>query len=141
MNISNFAAFFVKFDQHTMTIIEVDGVYTKAKQTDLVYLTSGQRMSVLVTANPNANQNFAFVGAMDPSMFDTYPSTLDLNATGYLVYDSSKPLPAEAPTFPSYNTAYDDFDLVPYDGQALFQPVSKRITLTVNSGPVDNQNR
>ena len=124
-----------------MTIIEVDGVYTKGQQTDLIYLTGGQRMSVMIKTKPNASQNFAFVGAMDPSMFDHPPSTLNLNATGYLVYDSSKALPAEAPTFPSYNTAYDDFNLVPYDGLALFQPVSKQITLNVNSGPLDNQNR
>ena len=141
INISNFAAFFVKFDQHVMNIIEVDGVYTKKQQTDLIYLSDGQRMSVLITAKPTANQNFAFVGAMDPSMFDHVPPKLDLNATGYLVYDSSKPLPKEAPTFPSYNTAYDDFNLVPYDGEPLLQPVTKQITLNVNSGQVDQQNR
>ena len=141
INVSNFASFFVKFDQHVMNIIEVDGVYTKKQQTDLIYLTGGQRMSVLITAKPNTNQNFAFVGAMDPAMFDHVPHTLDLNATGYLVYDSSKPLPAEAPTFPSYSTTYDDINLVPYDGMPLLQPVSKQITLNVNSGPVDQQNR
>ena len=141
INISNFAAFFVKFDQHVMTIIEVDGVYTNKKQTDLIYLSDGQRMSVLITAKPNANKNFAFVGAMDPAMFDHVPATLDLSATGYLVYDPSQPLPLQAPSFPSYSTSYDDFNLVPYDGQALYQPVTKQITLNVNAGPVDDQNR
>ena len=141
INVSNFAAFFVTFDQHVMTIIEVDGVYTKPKQTNLIYLSDGQRMSVLITAKSNANQNFAFVGAMDPAMFDHVPSTLDLNATGYLVYDSTKPLPKEPPSFPTYSTPYDDFNLVPYDGQALLQPVTKQITLNVNPGQVDNQNR
>ena len=141
INISNFAAFFVTFDQHDMTIIEVDGVYTKAQKTNLIYLTGGQRMSVLITAKPTAGQNFAFVGAMDPSMFDSVPSTLNLNATGYLVYDASKPLPSHAPTFSSYNGAFDDYNLVPYDGLELFEPVTKQIIYNVNSGPLNGQNR
>ncbi|CAF9922616.1 MAG: hypothetical protein ALECFALPRED_002131, partial [Alectoria fallacina] len=143
INMANFAAFFVKFDQHEMTIIEVDGVYTVAQKTDLIYLSDGQRMSVLITAKPNADENFAFVGAMDPTMFDTVPPKLDLNATGYLVYNTAKPLPAEAPTFASYHNglAFDDFGLVPYDKLALFGPVTRQVVLNVNSGVTDNQNR
>ena len=141
INMANFAAFFVKFDQHEMTIIEVDGVYTVAQKTDLVYLSDAQRMSVLITAKPNANQNYAFVGAMDPSMFDSVPSTLNLNATGYLIYNTAKPLPSTAPTFKSYNGGLDDFGLVPYDKVALFQPVTRQIVFNVDSGVVDNQNR
>lgn len=142
INVSNFAAFFVKFDQHEMTIVEVDGTYTKAQPTDLIYMSSAQRMSVLIKAKPNANQNFAFVGAMDPNMFDSDPSTLNLNATGYLVYDDKKPLPSTEPTFTSYTDGFfDDFDLVPYDETKLFGPVTKQITLNVSSGTYFNQNR
>lgn len=140
---ANFAAFFVKFDKHEMTIIEVDGVYTVAEKTDLIYLSDGQRMSVLITAKANATENYAFVGAMDPSMFDNPPATLPLNATGYLVYNTSLPLPAEPPTFGSYDngTALDDFGLVPYDKLALFGPVTRQVVLNVSSGPTDHQNR
>lgn len=139
---SNFAAFFVTFDQHEMTVIEVDGVYTVAQKTDRVYLSDGQRMSVLITAKPNAAKNFAFVGAMDPSMFDSVPSTLNLNATGYLIYDAAKPLPSTTPTFASYDEGFlDDFSLVPYDKVPLFQHVTRQVVLNVNSGVTDNQNR
>ena len=141
INVSNFAAFFVKFDQHEMTIIEVDGVYTVAQKTDLVYLSVGQRMSVLITAKPNANKNYAFVGAMDPSMFDSVPSTLNLNATGYLIYNTANPLPSTIPTFSSYEGGFDDFGLVPYDKLALFQPVTRQVVLNVSTGIVVNQNR
>ena len=143
INVANFASFFVTFDQHEMTIIEVDGVYTVAKVTDLIYLSNAQRMSVLITAKPNASENFAFVGAMDPTMFDSVPSTLDLNATGYLLYDTAKPLPSAAPSFGSYDggLALDDFGLVPYDNLALFEPVTRQIVFNVNSGVTDDQNR
>lgn len=142
INFSNFASFFVKFDQHQMTIVEVDGVYTQKAVTDLVYLSDGQRMSVLITAKPNSNQNFAFVGAMDPAMFDASRAPPKvLNATGYLIYDKAKPLPTLAPTFNSYGGAYDDFDLKPYDNLPLFEPVTKQIIMNVNSGVMFNQNR
>lgn len=145
INISAFAAFLVTFDQHEMTIIEVDGVYTKAQNTDLINLAAAQRMSVLIHAKPNANKNYAFIGAMDPRMFDSPPPGLDLNATGYLVYDDTKPLPADAPTFASYDGAFDDFGLVPYDELPLFKPVSHQIVLNVESGDTEqvffNQNR
>ena len=146
VNMANFASFFVTFAQHEMTIVEVDGVYTEPATTNLVYLSVGQRMSVLITAKTTAAENYAFSAAMDPSMFDSVPNSLlpYLNATGYLVYDSSKPLP-KAPTFNSYGGAYDDFDLVPYDKTPLFQPVTKRLTFNVNSGNSKaiyyNQNR
>lgn len=141
INMSNFAAFFVKLDQHEMTVVEVDGVYTVAQKTDLVYLSDAQRMSVLITAKPNANKNYAFVGAMDPSMFDSVPSTLNLNATGYLIYNSAKALPPQAPTFASYDGGLDDFGLVPYDKLTLFGPVTRQVVFNVDSGVVDNQNR
>lgn len=74
-------------------------------------------------------------------MFDSLPPSLNLNATGYLVYDATKPLPSTAPTFNSYGGAFDDFGLVPYDNLALFEPVSRQIVLNVNSGVYFNQNR
>ena len=124
-----------------MTVIEVDGVYTVAQKTSLIYLSDAQRMSVLITAKPTTDKNFAFVGAMDPSMFDSVPPTLNLNATGYLVYNSAKPLPSKAPTFDSYTGGLDDFGLVPYDKLALFKPVTRQIVFNVDSGVVYNQNR
>ena len=144
INMSTFASFFVKFDQHLMTIIEVDGVYTVAqKGQDVVYLTAGQRMSVLITAKPSTNQNYAFLGAMDPSMFDCFPDCPNpLNATGYLVYNKYKPLPANPPTISSYSSGFfDDFNLVPYDHTPLFQHVDHQITLNIESGVFFNQNR
>lgn len=143
INVSNFASMLVKFDQHDMTIIEVDGVYTVKQRTDLIYLTAGQRMSVLITAKTtNPGRNYAFVGAMDPNMFDCNPCPdLPLNATGFLVYDSNKPLPTTAPTFSSYTSGfYDDFNLIPYDREPLLEPVTKQIVLNVESGVYFNQN-
>ncbi len=48
-----------------MRIVEIDGIYTEAAEADMIYLTAGQRASVLVTAKNDTSSNFAFVGSMD----------------------------------------------------------------------------
>ena len=141
INMSNLAAWYLHFDGHPMTVVEVDGVYTKKQPTDLIYLSAGQRMSVLITAKPQNNKNFAFVGSMDPKMFDGgVPARLNPNATGYLVYDKSKPLPAQ-PVISSFATALDDITLAPQDGQALFAPVTRQIIYNIDFVTAFNQNR
>jgi iron transport multicopper oxidase len=49
--------------------------------------------------------------------------------TGWLVYDSTKSLPTA--TLLDKFSDFDDFDLVPYDKQALFPAPDQTITLDV----------
>lgn len=54
------------------------------------------------------------MGSMVMDLFNTVPSTLDYNVTGWLVYDESN----DNPTMPDHMDVaefdpYDDFDLVP----------------------------
>jgi|SRR5688572_7593332 iron transport multicopper oxidase len=65
VNIGAFAGQYFWFEGHDMTILEVDGVYTKAKVTDMIYLSVGQRTSFLLKTKDSADSNFAFVGSMD----------------------------------------------------------------------------
>ena len=69
-------------------------------------------------------------------MFDSVPASLTpyLNATGYLVYDKTKPLPKSAPTFKSYDGGFNDFNLVPYDLMPLLPNPTKRLVFDVTSG-------
>lgn len=55
------------------------------------------------------------------------PSTLNPNVTGWLQYDSKADLPTPAP-LEEYND-FDDFNLVPYDRQAIYKDVTQTITL------------
>jgi iron transport multicopper oxidase len=48
-------------------------------------------------------------------LFDKIPPALNPNVTGWLVYDSNKPLPAPANI--SVFEPYDDSTLVPYDNK------------------------
>jgi iron transport multicopper oxidase len=65
INMGAFAAQYVWFEDHTMRVVEVDGIYTEPADAEMIYMTAAQRWSVLVTAKNTTDANFAFVGSMD----------------------------------------------------------------------------
>lgn len=48
-----------------MQVVEVDGVYTKPMDAQMLYLTAAQRVAVLVTMGNDTSSNFPFMGSMD----------------------------------------------------------------------------
>ncbi|OLL26531.1 Iron transport multicopper oxidase [Neolecta irregularis DAH-3] len=111
VNMSAFAAFNFWLEDHEMSVIEVDGVHTEPRNTTALYITAAQRYSVLVTAKDDTTSNYAMVGSMDTTMFDTVPSGLNPNATAHIVYGTDWPLPKASyiSSFPSW----DDTTLSP----------------------------
>ncbi|BFZ56205.1 hypothetical protein PYCC9005_003247 [Savitreella phatthalungensis] len=105
LNVAAFAMFHFWIEGHDMQVIEVDGVDTKPYAASAIALGAAQRYSLLVTTKDDTTSNFAMVGSMDTSMFDTVPAALNNNVTGYLVYDKSKSLPT-----PKIRQEYDDAD-------------------------------
>ncbi|KAI2480214.1 Iron transport multicopper oxidase FET3 [Pyrenophora tritici-repentis] len=136
VNMAAFAAQYVWFEEHTMRIVEVDGVYTEPTEANMLYLTAAQRYSVLVTAKNDTNSNFAFVGSMDEEMFDAVPDGLNPNVTGWLVYDEKKDMPA--PKDIDSFEPFDDFNLVPYDKQTVLDRVDQSVTLDMNMGNLND---
>lgn len=65
INIGAFVGQYIWFDQHTMRIVEVDGVYHEAAETDMIYLAAAQRCAVLVTAKNQTDMNYALVASLD----------------------------------------------------------------------------
>lgn len=129
INMGAFAAQYVWFEDHTMRVVEVDGVYTEPMDADMIYITAAQRYSVLVTMKNDTKSNFAFVGSMDEDLFDTVPDGLNPNVTGWLVYDDKQPM-SEAKAVDSFEP-FDDFKLVPWDKEEVFDHVDQSITLDV----------
>ncbi|MCJ1404425.1 hypothetical protein MMC11_007650 [Xylographa trunciseda] len=136
INMGAFAGQYLWFEEHTMSIIEVDGIYTEPAETEMLYLSAAQRYSVLLTTKNDTSSNFAFVGSMDEDMFDHVPEGLNPNTTGWLVYDKSKELPLPALLDNFY--PFDDFTLMPQDGEVLFENVDHSITLNFMMGNLDN---
>ena len=65
VNMAAFAAQYLWFEEHTMRIVEVDGIYTEEAEADMIYLTAAQRYSVLITMKNETSKNYAFTGSMD----------------------------------------------------------------------------
>ncbi|KAK8170537.1 putative ferrooxidoreductase Fet3 [Phyllosticta citribraziliensis] len=130
VNIGAFASQYFWIEGHNLTIVEVDGVWTKPAETKMIYLTSAQRYSVLVTMKNDTTKNYPMVGSMDTDLFDAIPSDLNYNVTGFLVYDKNghRPQPYVLDTF----DPYDDFDLEPTDGIALYENPDQVIVLNMS---------
>lgn len=130
VNVGAFAAHFLWIEGHEMRVVEVDGVWTEEASADRLYITPAQRYSVLVTTKGRAAGNFPIVSVMDQELFDVIPDGLDSNVTGWLVYDSEKPLPKATPV--QELEYFDDFDLVPYDHIEAYTQVDYSFQLDVS---------
>jgi len=69
INMAAAAGFYVWIEGHSMGIVEVDGVYTERAEAEGIYISSGQRYSVLVKARKDGAANFAIVGAIDQTLY------------------------------------------------------------------------
>ncbi|KAI9884850.1 MAG: hypothetical protein M1823_003377 [Watsoniomyces obsoletus] len=127
INVGAFSNHYLWFENHTMSIVEVDGVYTEPAEAESIYVTPAQRYSVLLTTKDTRDQNFAIVGSMDQDLFDKIPEGLNPNATGWLVYDDQKPLPEPTPA-EEFNP-FDDYTLIPFDRQPIYDKVDQSVTL------------
>jgi iron transport multicopper oxidase len=65
INVSAFATQYFWSEDHTMKIVEVDGIWTELAETSMIQISSAQNYSVLVTMKNNASKNYAMVGSMD----------------------------------------------------------------------------
>lgn len=122
INMAAFAAQYFWIEGHSFRIIEVDGIYHKPTEADMIYVTAAQRYGILLTTKNDTTQNFAIVGAMDQDLFDKVPDGLNPNVTSYLVYDKNAemPTPKELEEF----KPFDDVELEPTDNEALFEEPS-----------------
>lgn len=92
LNVGLFVSQYIILEDHEMSIVEVDGVYVKPNFTDSIYLSAGQRMSVLIKAKDKMpTRNYAMMQIMDETMLDVVPPELQLNQTIQMRYGHSLP--------------------------------------------------
>lgn len=65
------------------------------------------------------------------SLFDTIPDDLNWNVTGWLIYDSNNPNPSPAVILVDEFNEFDDWTLVPFDNQPIYQNPGQEVGLTV----------
>jgi FtsP/CotA-like multicopper oxidase with cupredoxin domain len=74
INQAAFSQSYLHFDQHKMTIIEIDGIYTKHKEVDSLYLAVGQRYGILLKTKHTTAKNYAALAMLDSTKFDNVHS-------------------------------------------------------------------
>ncbi|SCU90226.1 LAMI_0E01156g1_1 [Lachancea mirantina] len=129
VNTGGFVSQYFWIEDHNMTVVEVDGVYTEQNTTDMIYITTAQRYSVLVHTKNDTSRNFAIMNKVDDTMLDVVPSDLELNSTSYMVYNSSAALPKQ--NIVQELEFLDDFYLVPYEKQEVLPEPDYTITVDV----------
>ncbi|EDO15730.1 hypothetical protein Kpol_1073p16 [Vanderwaltozyma polyspora DSM 70294] len=128
LNTGGFVSQYFWIEDHNMTVVEVDGVYTEKNTTDMLYITVAQRYSVLITTKDDTSKNYAIMQKFDDTMLDKIPKELELNATSFMTYNSSAPKPEES-YVDSLDDYLDDFYLIPYDKVEVYGEPDYTITL------------
>ncbi|KMT06335.1 hypothetical protein BVRB_7g160170 [Beta vulgaris subsp. vulgaris] len=73
---------FFSIANHTLTVVEVDAIYTKPFKTNIILITPGQTTNVLLTTN-NYHPNASFLMAARP--YATGPATFDNTTTAAIL--------------------------------------------------------
>lgn len=140
INISTFVGQFFWIEDHTMRIVEIDGVYVDETEADSLYLSVAQRYSILVTMKNSTEKNYGMVMVADSSLLDTITSDLLLNQTNWLEYNSeaahdsvTMPVDDSSDIYP-----FDDIELIPHDRIELYKNPSKIVEVTVIMENLDN---
>ncbi|AMD20886.1 HDR144Wp [Eremothecium sinecaudum] len=112
-NTGGFVSQYFWIEDHDLEVVEVDGVYVERNVTNMIYITSAQRYSMLVRTKSDTSKNFAIMQAFDRMMLDVEPEDLIYNAASFMIYDDEKDLPE--PIVPEEYEFLDDVYLVPVD--------------------------
>lgn len=135
-NIGAFVGQYFWVQNHAMTVIEVDGVYTHPQDARMIYIAAGQRYSFLLKtkSKDDATRNFPIVSRMDAGSFSSHvPWPKSLDAVAWLTYaaDSEFPDP-DALEDKESKYALDDMVLTPLDKQPLLEPVDRSIAIDID---------
>ncbi|KAJ2534182.1 ferroxidase fet3, partial [Coemansia sp. RSA 1933] len=143
LNIGSTSMFRFAIDDHDMYVIEADGVASEPLKVPSVVLGVAQRISVLVSARPNAtvSSNSRYYAEI---FTDVFPEAQGFNPrmySGSISYSSEAALPApKRPwAFSAYPFGFDDLDLIPFDRQPLLPApdVSHDVVLSANRSGSD----
>ncbi|CAD1813728.1 Iron transport multicopper oxidase FET3 [Candida parapsilosis] len=136
INTGRFISQYVWIEDHNMTVVEVDGVYTEPKEASMLYVTIAQRYTVLITTKNSTDKNYAFMNKADDTMLDTIPGDLQLNGTNYMMYnDGDKPGQNYVDSIDDF---LDDFYLVPLDKQEILDDADYTVTVQVQMDNLGN---
>lgn len=113
INSGGFVSQYVWMEDHTFTVVAIDGLYVEPNETEVIYITVAQRYDVLIHTKNTTDKNYAFMQRFDIDMLDVIPDSLLLNVTNNIEYNSNEPFPEEYVV--DELDFLDDFWLTPLD--------------------------
>ncbi|KAK1750437.1 Cupredoxin [Echria macrotheca] len=133
VNMSAFAGIMVFLEDHDIEVIEVDGVPVAKKTAKQLYITPAQRYAFIVTGKASATKNYGLSVVFDINPDYRAPVIpFNINATGELQYDASKPAPAQY-RVSAFDSILDDTTLTPLK-PTLLGPTDVKFELDFNMG-------
>ncbi len=135
INMGAFISQYFWIEDHNITVVEVDGIYTKKNETYQLLVTTGQRYAFLLTTKNDTSKNYNIVTHYDTTMLDIMYDDMVLTTRNWIVYNESAELPEppvididEDEPFIPYG---DDFYLTPYDEEEIYQDPDYTIEVAV----------
>ncbi|KAJ1662787.1 ferroxidase fet3 [Coemansia sp. RSA 1813] len=122
LNIGSTSMFRFAIDDHDMHVIEADGVSSEKRKVDHVVLGVAQRISVLVSARPEATRNSRYYFEIFTDVFPESPGYNPRLYSGAVSYTSESDVPAPKRPGSFDELTFDDLDLVPFDRQSILPP-------------------
>lgn len=130
INYGDFLSYKLYIEDHYFEIVEIDGTAVKAQKADSIYITVGQRYSVLVKTHSDVSKNFAFMLLIDISMLDNPSDDFEYIITNQMIYDKKKE--NAKPYINDSLNVFDDFDLIPINNSDILPEPNKTIVFDVS---------
>lgn len=93
VNMGMFTSQYLYIEDHTFTIVEIDGQLVEPIETDSLYITVAQRYAVLVHTKNSISKNYRFVNIIDEEMLDFLPEELQVISTNWIAYNKKVDFP------------------------------------------------
>lgn len=122
---------YLYFEDHELTVVEVDGGWVEPRTTKFIHTLPGQRVSFLVRTKPCADRNYIMGAYIDQETVNTPIN--GTNQTNWMIYDSKLDTSGQLPYWDKFDDVYEDGDIVPLTQQPLLANPNISIKLDVNS--------
>ncbi|ORY02655.1 laccase-2 precursor [Clohesyomyces aquaticus] len=125
-------------DEHTLSVVGIDGVQVHPQDADTIIVCAGQRYDVVVQAKANPLSNFKYIVKMATDMLtDNIPPADDITVTGSIIYNLVSGLVDTVfnvllGSSWTPQAVLDDMMLKPLDNQALYSPVTLNVEFVIN---------
>ncbi|KAG5550375.1 hypothetical protein RHGRI_015361 [Rhododendron griersonianum] len=106
INVALYSELFFKIANHKMTIVAVDACYTNPMVTDIIVISPGQTIDVLLTANQPLASYYMAAHCYD-SLGDAYDAT---TTTGIITYENATPSSPLMPNLPAVDDTSAAFE-------------------------------